>query len=79
MSDAGREIADEDRPPALEWESPVWELFRLIGTQWRAGFTGLTGLDYNPAIALMQASGWDIELGIGLLRCVEIEYLKENA
>lgn len=71
MRDAGREIDDRDLPPRLEWEAPVWALYERVATQWRVGFGGRYALDYNPAIALMQANGSDIELGLELLQVVE--------
>lgn len=70
-------INPADLPPVLEWEEPVWQLFQLLATQWRAGFGGREGLDFNPFITLMQARGWDVDLGIRLLRAIESELLEE--
>jgi hypothetical protein len=64
-----------DLPPELGWEAPVWELFEAISTQWRMGFAGPYGLDYNPAIALMQERGWRLALGLDLLKTVETSWL----
>lgn len=33
----------------------------------------LVGLDYNPAITLMERWGWDVDLGLELLQAVELE------
>jgi hypothetical protein len=76
MEESGREIDPDDLPPSLEWEAPVWELYQRLRTQWRVGPTGKAyGLDYNPAIALMQAAGWDIDIGLELLQVVEVGLL----
>lgn len=68
-------VHPDDWPPDLDWEQSVWDLFELVRTQWRVGFAGRTGLDYNPAIALMQAKRWNIEIGLTLLRAIELETL----
>lgn len=79
----------DDYPPALQWEESVWWLYGLVCTQRRfrnevtghtaAGFPVITsidaGLDYNPAIALMQSLGWPLDLGLELLQVVEVEAL----
>ena len=65
-----------DLPPELQWESAVWWLYERVQTQWRMGAAGSTGLDYNPAIALMQALGWPLDLGLELLQHIEVELLK---
>lgn len=89
MSDAGREVAPADYPPELQWEGAVWWLFQRISTQVRyraevTGYSGIgqpiitsvpAGLDYNPAIALMQSLGWPLDLGLELLQAAELEAL----
>lgn len=59
----------------MEWETPVWNLYARVSSQWRIGFGGRTGLDYGPAIALIEAKGWDVELALDLLRVIEGEEL----
>jgi Phage related hypothetical protein (DUF1799) len=77
MQDAGREVDAADLPPTLEWESAIWELYLLVCTQWRIAANGrATGLDYNPAIALMRHWGWEIDLGLELLQAVEAEKMQ---
>lgn len=52
----------------------MWWLFQRIRTQWRTGgMGGATGLDYNPAIALMQHLSWPLDLGLELLQVIETE------
>lgn len=34
---------------------PIVQLFARLGTQWRIGFGGPTGLDYAAVLALMRA------------------------
>lgn len=82
-----------DLPPALEWEAAAWTLYAMVQTQWRyrqaaIGTTPLgapvvadvaSGLDYNPAIALMQQWGWELDLGLELLQAIEIEMMKRAA
>lgn len=51
----------------------------MIQTQWRAGFGGRTGLDYNPAIKLIEYYGWDLALALDLLKTVEIKLLEGDA
>jgi hypothetical protein len=75
---AGNEVDPADLPPRLEWETPAWDLYIRISTQWRYGFGGRTGLDYGPAIELMRALGWDVDLGISLLRAIETETLRQD-
>lgn len=68
-----------DLPPELEWEEAVWWLYQRIRTQWRSGgMGGAVGLDYNPAIALMQSLGWPLDLGLELLQAVELELLRRE-
>lgn len=82
-----------DLPPELEWEAAVWKLYTMVQTQWRyrqavTSFTAMgvpvvmdvaSGLDYNPAIALMQQWGWELDLGLELLQAIEIEMMKGKA
>lgn len=75
MRDAGRDLHPDDLPPALGWEQPVWWLFQRVRTQWRMGLNGATGLDYNPALALIQARGWDAALALELLQAIELTVL----
>lgn len=66
----------DDYPPPLHWEESVWWLYCRIRTQLRTGFQGQPlGLDYAPAIALMQSLGWPLDLGLELLQVVEVEAL----
>ena len=76
MIESGREVDPADWPPALEWEQSVWDLFERVASQWRVGFSGRTGLDYNPAIALMQDKHWNLETGIDLLGAIERELMR---
>jgi hypothetical protein len=75
----------------LEWEAVVWTLYLRICTQWRhksstqytAQGNPITndvqcGLDYNPAIALMNCWGWDIDMGLELLQVIEIETMNPS-
>lgn len=65
-------------PPVLQWEAGVWDLYILVSTQWRVGEKGAAyGLDYNPAIAVMQQWGWPLDVGLGLLQAVELEMIKK--
>lgn len=68
----------EDLPPAMQWEQGVWNLFERIRTQWRAGFNGRTGLDYNPALTLAAARGMDVDLTLELLQVIELETLSQD-
>lgn len=80
MEEAGREVDPADYPPELHWEGVVWWLFQRIRTQWRVGGGGgLIGLDYNPAIALMQSLGWPLGLGLELLQAIEVEMMRQDA
>ncbi|MDD4926938.1 MAG: DUF1799 domain-containing protein [Methylotenera sp.] len=54
-------------------------MYDRIGTQWRVGANGQPfGLDYNPAIALMAAMGWQLDLGLELLQVIELEILSSK-
>lgn len=68
-------MEEADLPPGLEWEDPVWGLFVQVSTQWRVAFGGPVGLDYGPAIRLIEGKGWDVERALGLLRAIEREML----
>lgn len=61
-----------DYPPDLGWESPVWTLYTRIQTQQRES----GGLDYNPAIALIHARGWDLDLALELLQAIELKFIE---
>ena len=55
----------------------MWDLYQRLRTQWRIGGRGeAIGLDYNPAIALMQAVGMDLDQGLEMLQVVELEMLR---
>ncbi|MGE0358646.1 MAG: DUF1799 domain-containing protein [Burkholderiales bacterium] len=66
-------------PPKLpEWLDEVWQLYERVRTQWRTSLFGREGLDYNPAIALVQSVGagrwlWKI---LELLRVIEAEAMR---
>ncbi len=66
-------------PPALHWEAPVWALYMLLQHQWRHGFSGRTGLDFGPALRLIEARGWEVDLAIQLLHSIEHEVLTQEA
>jgi hypothetical protein len=72
---SGREIDPDDLPPAMDWEADIWRLYERIRTQWRTGMNGATGLDYNPAIAIIQSKRWRLELALELLQVVELGLL----
>lgn len=77
MRKAGREIDPADLPPWLEWEGDIWRLlYERIRTQWRVGMRGATGLDYNPAIAIINTYGWRLDLALELLQAVEFGFLE---
>ncbi|HQS59964.1 MAG: hypothetical protein B7Y56_03405 [Gallionellales bacterium 35-53-114] len=79
MQDAGRELHPDDMPPAMQWEAVVWELYSLMSTQWRVGSKGeAIGLDYNPAIALMQFWEWPLDVGLQMLQSIELEMLRKS-
>lgn len=63
-------------PPRLEWEAPIWSLYVRISSQWRDGFSGRTGLDYGPAIRLIEERGWRLERSLDFLRAIEREVLE---
>lgn len=76
IRDSGRSVDPEDLPPGLQWESPIWWLYERIHTQWRVGMAGAIGLDYNPAIALIQAKGWPLDRALVLLQAIEAGFLE---
>ncbi|MFH2082076.1 MAG: DUF1799 domain-containing protein [Pseudomonadota bacterium] len=73
---SGREPEPEDLPPDMDWEEPIWNLYEQIRTQWRVGPDRVIGLDYNPAMALIQTHGWRLEQALGLLQAVEMGFLE---
>ena len=67
MEAAGFTPADYETDPVDLWPEN-WEVFQFfsgrLGTQWRFGPAGPTGLDYSPAFVLMdrmnlQGRAWD--------------------
>lgn len=78
MRNAGREIDPDDLPPSLDWEAPAWWLYERVQTQWRAGPGGREVLDYNPAIAIIQAMRWPLPLALELLQAVELELTRKT-
>lgn len=76
IRDSGREVDPDDLPPALEWEDSVWWLYERVQTQWRTGMAGAYGLDYNPAISIIQAMGWPLARALELLQGVEAGFLE---
>lgn len=75
IKDSGRKVDPEDLPPDLQWEAPIWWLYERVHTQWRVGMSGAVGLDYNPAIAIIQSMGWPLAQALGLLQAVECGFL----
>ncbi len=61
-----------DYPPGLEWERPIWDLFLKLQTQRRPN----GGLDYSPAILLIERRGWDLDFCLDLLRVIETTLMK---
>lgn len=47
-------------------------------TQWREGFNGRSGLDYNPVIAMVRELGWPLVQTLDLLQAIEVVYLDEQ-
>ena len=78
MKEAGREIDPADLPPELEWEDEIWRLFERVRTQWRYSFKGHEGLDYNPAIKLIEYHGWDLDFSLELLQVIESTVMEER-
>ncbi|MBU0592439.1 MAG: DUF1799 domain-containing protein [Gammaproteobacteria bacterium] len=79
MQKAGREIDSADLPPELEWENEIWRLFERVRTQWRFSFKGHEGLDYNPAIKLIEHYGWDLDWALELLQVIESTVMEERS
>lgn len=62
----------DDLPPPLDWEYGAWWLYLRVQTQWRLGPLGQrTGLDYNPAIAIIRDMRWDLPRALTLLQAIE--------
>lgn len=68
----------EDWPPQMQWEEPLWQLYERFSGQWRAGMGGRYGYDYSPAIELIRARGWDLDLCTDLLHSIELEILRQD-
>jgi hypothetical protein len=71
-------VDPQDMPTGLGWEEPLWKLYERMSNQWRVDFGAASGLDYGPAISVMQARGWDIDLGTELLRAIEFAILEQD-
>lgn len=75
---SGREVDPDDLPPALDWERDAWDLYQRVRTQWRVGLNGRSGLDYYPAIRLIEDWGWDLDRALEMLQAIELTYLCED-
>ena len=54
-------------------------MYLRVATQVRvAGLGKVIGLDYNPAIALVQSLGWDLPLALVLLQAIERQFLAKD-
>lgn len=55
MAFFGLRPEDVQKPPFEVWPSnwPAVEFFIGVGTQWRVGMAGPTGLDYTAVLAVM--------------------------
>lgn len=60
MRAGGFEPEDYESDPVEVWPEnwPVVQLFDRLGTQWRVGLSGPTGLDYDTLFALIDRSGY---------------------
>lgn len=55
----------------------MWWLYLRVQTQWRIDAKGMRiGLDYGPAIAIIQHRKWDLSFVLELLQIVERQALK---
>jgi hypothetical protein len=52
-------VEEASGPPIEVWPDnlPAVNLFIAMGTQWRVGMSGVTGLDYNALPAVMRMTG----------------------
>ena len=76
MRKAGRPLHPDDLPPALGWESGAWWLYLRVQTQWRIDPLGRRiGLDYSPAISIINSLRWDVPWALTLLQLVERQAL----
>jgi hypothetical protein len=69
-------------PPVEVWPEnwPICELFSCLGTQWRVGMAGPTGLDYAVLFRLMDEAGLtgpDWQETFHLIRVMESAALDE--
>lgn len=78
LADLGEEPEEEDLPPALEWEGPLWGLYQILQRQWRMGFKGAAGLDMAVFIPVIRERNWDLALSLELLGEIEDAVLSER-
>ncbi|MBI3771470.1 MAG: DUF1799 domain-containing protein [Gammaproteobacteria bacterium] len=78
LADLGEEPEESDMPPLLEWEAPLWALYQTLKRQWRTGFEGATGLDFNVFLPVIEKRGWDVDLSLELLAVIEGAMLVQN-
>ncbi|MDH4274621.1 MAG: DUF1799 domain-containing protein [Gammaproteobacteria bacterium] len=75
----GETPAQEDLPPPLQWEAPIWRLYCQLGTQWRIGPQGaLLGLDLNAFWPAITRAGWDTNITLDLLAVIEAGFMGNN-
>jgi hypothetical protein len=61
---------DKREPRILEENEPVIRLMLACQTQWRIGFAGATGLDYNALFSV--AGALRIEMNAKILRGISV-------
>lgn len=78
----GEQPGEEDLPQPLEWESPLWELYRRLSSQRIAVFSGYRPVDYAVLLPQIERRGWQVDMALDLLDAIvetEFEHSREQA
>jgi len=73
LNQSGAEITAADLPPTLGGAQPLWDLYQLLGLQWRIGPAGPVALDMNVFGPESARRGWDPDTALTLLAQIEDE------
>lgn len=64
----------------MQANAEAWKLWSHITTQWRVGFSGITGLDYNALYLVAGTLGITMtETMLGKIQAIERAELTESA
>jgi len=75
----GKVPAQEDLPPELDWETPVWMLTMQLHSQVRVvPMGGIIGYDLNVFLPIIAHKGWHPDIALELITAIEAELFSKE-